>query len=80
MKAIQPEEEKEPALCLYTDSWMVANAQCRWLQQWKNWQGRDKPTWAAALWPDTTAWVENMTLKGHHADTDVPKSRATQEH
>lgn len=57
----------------YTDSWMVANAQCRWLQQWKNWQGRGKPTWAAALWPDTTAQVENVTLKGH--DTDAQKLR-----
>lgn len=56
VKTIQPEQGKWPVLRAYTDSWVVANAQCRWwLQQWKNWQGRGKPTWAAEMWPDTAA-------------------------
>ena len=38
-----------PMLCLYTDSWMVANALWGWLQQWEqnNWQRKGKPIWAA---------------------------------
>jgi len=57
VKAIQlaldiASREKWPVLCLYTGSWMVANALWGWLQQWKknNWQRRGKPTWAAPLW------------------------------
>lgn len=35
------EQEKWPVL--YPDSWMLANALWRWLQQWKtNWHRRDK--------------------------------------
>ncbi|KAK4814147.1 hypothetical protein QYF61_009066 [Mycteria americana] len=76
------EQEKWPVLYLYTDSWMVANALWGWLQQWKqnNWQHRGKPTWAAALWQDIAARVENLGVKVHHVDAYVPKSRATEEH
>uniref|UniRef100_A0A663E8Z5 RNase H type-1 domain-containing protein n=1 Tax=Aquila chrysaetos chrysaetos TaxID=223781 RepID=A0A663E8Z5_AQUCH len=85
VKAIQlalgiAEQEKWPVL--YTDSWMVANALWGCLQQWKktSWQHRGKPIWAAALWQDITAWVENMVLKVHHVDAHMPKSHATEEH
>ncbi|KAM9240262.1 ribonuclease H-like [Leptosomus discolor] len=85
LKAIQlgleiVERDKWPVL--YTDSWMVANALWGWLQQWKktNWQRRGKPIWAAALWQDIAARVENMTLKVHHVDAHMPKSCATEEH
>ncbi|KAK4806216.1 hypothetical protein QYF61_001139 [Mycteria americana] len=68
-KAIQlaldiAEGEKWPVLYLYTDSWMVANALWGWFQQWKqsNWQHRDKPIWAAALWQDIAARVENLVV------------------
>ncbi|KAK4832710.1 hypothetical protein QYF61_025171 [Mycteria americana] len=52
------------------------------LGQWKqnNWQHRRKPIWAAALWQDIAAWVENLVVKVHHADAHVPKSQATEEH
>ena len=87
MKAIQlaleiAEREKWPVLYLYTDSWMVANALRGWLQQWKktNWQCRGKPMWAAALWQDIAARVENIALKVRHVDAHMPKSHATEEH
>ncbi|KAK4806163.1 hypothetical protein QYF61_001086 [Mycteria americana] len=87
VKAIQlaldiAEREKWPVLYLYTDSWMVANAVRGWLQQWKqsNWQHRDKPIWAAALWQDIAARVENLVVKVHHVDAHVPKGHATEEH
>ncbi|XP_054675222.1 ribonuclease H-like [Grus americana] len=87
VKAIQlalkiAEREKWPVLYLYTDSWMVANALWGWLQQWKktNWQRRGKPIWAAALWQDIAARVENMAVKVRHVDAHVPKSCATEEH
>ncbi|KAK4806255.1 hypothetical protein QYF61_013399, partial [Mycteria americana] len=87
VKAIQlaldiAEREKWPVLYLYTDSWMVANALWGWLQQWKqnNWQRRGKPFWAAALWQDIAARVENLVVKVRHVDAHVPKSRATEEH
>ncbi|KAK4811029.1 hypothetical protein QYF61_015733 [Mycteria americana] len=87
VKAIQlaldiAEREKWPMLYLYTDSWMVANALWGWLQQWKqnNWQRRGKPIWAAALWQDIAARVENLVVKVRHVDAHVPKSRATEEH
>ncbi|GAB0207417.1 mitochondrial enolase superfamily member 1 [Grus japonensis] len=87
VKAIQlaleiAEREKWPVLYLYTDSWMVANALWEWLQQWKktNWQHRGKPIWAAALWQDIAARVENMAVKVRHVDAHIPKSRATEEH
>ncbi|KAK4832245.1 hypothetical protein QYF61_021170 [Mycteria americana] len=53
-----------------------------WLQQWKqnNWQRRGKPIWAAELWQDIAARVENLVVKVHHVDAHVPKSRATEEH
>jgi len=57
MKAIQlaldiASREEWSVLCLYTDSWMVANVLWGQLQQWKknNWQHRGKPIWAAPLW------------------------------
>lgn len=55
------EWEKWPVFCLYTNSWMMANALWLWLQQWKktNWQHRDKPIWAAALGQGIAAQVEN---------------------
>ncbi|GAB0207391.1 hypothetical protein GRJ2_003204700 [Grus japonensis] len=64
------EREKWPVLYLYTDSWMVANALWEWLQQWKktNWQHRGKLIWAAALWQDITARLENIPVKVHHVD------------
>ncbi|KAK4806782.1 hypothetical protein QYF61_005578 [Mycteria americana] len=87
VKAIQlaldiAEREKWPMLYLCTDSWMVANALWGWLQQWKqnNWQRRGKPIWAAALWQDIAARVENLAVKVHHVDAHVPKGRATEEH
>ena len=53
-----------------------------WLQQWKqnNWQHRGKPIWAAALWKDIAAWIENMVVMEHHIDSHVPKSCASEEH
>ncbi|XP_019329322.1 PREDICTED: uncharacterized protein LOC109279670 [Aptenodytes forsteri] len=87
VKAIQlaldiADREKWPVLYLYTDSWMVANALWGWLQQWKqsNWQRRGKPIWAAALWQDIAARVENLVVKVRHVDAHIPKSRATEEH
>ncbi|KAK4825180.1 hypothetical protein QYF61_024660 [Mycteria americana] len=86
VKAIQlalaiAEREKWPVLYLYTDSWMVANALWGWLQQWKqsNWQCRKKPIWAAALWQDIAALVENLFVKVCHVDAHIPKSWATEE-
>jgi len=69
-------------LYLYTDSWMVANALWGWLQQWKknNWQHRGKPIWAAPLWQDIAARLEQLAVKVLHVDAHVPKSRATEEH
>ncbi|GAB0206491.1 hypothetical protein GRJ2_003114700 [Grus japonensis] len=67
---------------LCTDSWMVANALWGWLQQWKqsNWQRRGKPIWAAPLWQDIAAQLENLIAKVYHVDAHVPKSQATEEH
>ena len=80
VKAIQlaleiAEREKWPVLYLYTDSWMVANALWGWLQQWKqsNWQRRGKPIWAAALWQDIAARVENLDVKVRHVDAHIPR-------
>ncbi|KAK4829624.1 LOW QUALITY PROTEIN: hypothetical protein QYF61_005751 [Mycteria americana] len=60
----------------------LANALWGWLQQWKqsNWQRRSKPIWAAALWQNIAARVENLVVKVRHIDAHVPKSRATEEH
>ncbi|KAK4813292.1 hypothetical protein QYF61_020871 [Mycteria americana] len=87
VKAIQlaldiAEREKWPVLHPYTDSWMVANALWGWLQQWKqsNWQRRGKSIWAAELWQDIAAQVENLVVKVHHVDAHIPKSWATEEH
>ncbi|XP_054033727.1 ribonuclease H-like [Dryobates pubescens] len=76
------EREKWLVFYLYTDSWMVANALWGGLQQWKktNWQHRGKPIWAASLWQDIAAQVENMTLRVLHVDAHVPKSHANEEH
>ncbi|KAK4806878.1 hypothetical protein QYF61_012599 [Mycteria americana] len=50
--------------------------------QWKqsNWQRRGKPIWAAALWQNIAARVENLAVKVRHVDAHVPESRATEEH
>jgi len=87
VKAIQlaldiASQETWPVLYLYTDSWMVANVFWRWLQQWKknNWQHRGKPIWAAPLWKDISASLEQMVLKVRHVDAHIPKIRATEEH
>ncbi|XP_062460231.1 ribonuclease H-like [Pezoporus occidentalis] len=87
VKAIQlaldiAEREKWPVLYLYTDSWMVANALWGWLLQWKqsNWQRRGKPIWAAALWKDICARVQNAVVKVCHVNAHLPKSRVTEEH
>ena len=75
------ERERWPMLYLYTDSWMVANAVWGWLQQWEqnNWQRKGIPIWAAELWKDIAARIKNVTVKVHHVDAHVPKSRATEE-
>ncbi|GAB0208430.1 hypothetical protein GRJ2_003308700 [Grus japonensis] len=87
VKAIQlaldiAEREKWPMLDLYTDSWMVANALWGWLQQWKqsNWQRRGQLIWAAPLWQDIAARLEELVVKVRHVDAHIPKSRATEEH
>ncbi|KAK4832385.1 LOW QUALITY PROTEIN: hypothetical protein QYF61_022240 [Mycteria americana] len=61
---------------------MVANALWCWLQQEKKnkWHHRGKPIWAAALWQDIAARVENLVVKVPHVDAHVPKSWATEEH
>ncbi|KAK4810881.1 hypothetical protein QYF61_013289 [Mycteria americana] len=61
----------------------VVTALWGWLQWgWKqnNWQRRGKPIWAAALWQDIAARVENLVVKVRHVDAHVPKSQATEEH
>ena len=69
-------------LYLYTDSWMVANVLWGWLQQWRknSRQHRDKPIWAAPLWQDIAARLEQLVAKVRHVDSHVPKCRATEEH
>jgi len=68
-------------LYLYTDSWMVANALWRWLQQWKqsSRQCGGKFFWVAELWQDIVAQAENLVVKVHHVDAHIPKSWATEE-
>ncbi|KAK4830423.1 hypothetical protein QYF61_011047 [Mycteria americana] len=41
-----------------------------WLQHWKqsNWQCRGKPIWAATLWQNIAAQVENLVVKVHRVD------------
>ena len=87
MKAIQlaleiAEREKWPRHYLYTDSWVMASALWMWLQQWKqnNWQRKGKRIWAAEVWQDIAARVENLVVKVRHVDAHIPKSRATDEH
>jgi len=80
MKAIQlaldiADQEKWPVLCLYIDSWMVANALFGWLQQ-----GKNKSIWAAPLWQDIASQLEKLVAKVRHVDAHVSKSRATEEH
>jgi len=60
---------------------MVANAFWGCPQKWKNnnWQRRGKPIWAAPLWQDIAAQLENLVLKMHHMDAHVPKSWTTEE-
>ena len=45
-----------------------------------NWQRRGKFVWAAELWQDIVARVENLVVKVCHVDAHVPKNRATEEH
>ncbi|KAK4828812.1 hypothetical protein QYF61_000869 [Mycteria americana] len=87
VKAIQlaldiAELEKRPVLYIYTDSWMVTNALRGWIEKWKqsNWQHRGKPIWAAALWQDIAAQVENLVVKVHHVDVHIPEGYVTEEH
>ncbi|GAB0206620.1 ribonuclease H-like [Grus japonensis] len=87
VKAIQlaldiAERERWPMLCLYRDSWMVANALWGWLQQWKQskWQRRGKPMWAAPLRHDIAARLEKLVVKVRHVDAHIPKRWATEEH
>ena len=69
-------------LYLYTEYWMVANALWGWLQQWKknNWLHRGKTTWAAPLWQDIVACLEQLVVKVRHVDAHIPESQATEEH
>ena len=80
--ALDIASREKPVLYLYIESWMVANALWGWLQQWKknNWQRRGKPIWAAPLWQDIAARLEQLVVKVHHVDAHFPKSRATEEH
>jgi len=87
VKAIQlaldiDSREEWPVLYLYTNPWMVANALCGWLQQQKKniWQRKGKPIWAAPLWQDIAARLEQLVVKVRHVDARIPKSRATEEH
>jgi len=87
VKAIQlaldiASREKWPVFYLYTDSWMVANAFWGWLHQGKknNWQIRGRPIWAAPLWQDIAACLEQSVVEVRHVDAHVPKSQATEEH
>lgn len=61
---------------------MVANALWGWLDQWRKvkWQHRGNPIWAAEMWQDIAARVEKLTMKAHHVDAHVPKSRTNEEH
>jgi len=61
---------------------MVANGLWGWLQQWNknNWKHRGKPIWAASLWEDIAARLEQLAVKVCHLDAHVPKSQATEEH
>ncbi|KAF4804606.1 hypothetical protein TURU_006394 [Turdus rufiventris] len=76
------EREKCPKLYLYIDSWMVANALWGWLERWKeaNWQRRGKPIWAAEEWKDIATRVGRLSVKVHHVDSHVTKSKANEEH
>ncbi|KAJ7424808.1 hypothetical protein WISP_26557 [Willisornis vidua] len=87
LKAVQlaldiAEREKWPRLYLYTDSWMIANALCGWLDQWKktNRKRGGKPTWAADMWHASTTQTEKLTVKICHVDAYVPKNRANKEY
>jgi len=37
-----------------------------------NWQQRGKPIWAAALWKDAIAQVENTVVMVHQVDAHIP--------
>jgi len=71
-----------PVLFLPVDSWMVCNALWGWLQQRKknNWHRRGKPIWAAPLWQDIAARLEQLVVKVCHVDAHVPNCRPTEEH
>ncbi|RMB93685.1 hypothetical protein DUI87_29915 [Hirundo rustica rustica] len=76
------EREKWPKLCLYTDSWMVANALWGCLEKWNKayWQHRGKPIWAAEERKDIATRVEKLPLKVCQVDALVPESQANEEH
>jgi len=61
---------------------MVVYALWGWLQQRKknNWQRRGKLIWAAPLWQDIAAWMDQLVVKVCHVDAHIPKSQATEEH
>ncbi|KAJ7412166.1 hypothetical protein BTVI_47246 [Pitangus sulphuratus] len=61
---------------------MVANSLWGWLERWTkaNLQCRQKPIWATEMWQDITARVEKQSVKVHHVDAHVPKSRDNEEH
>ncbi|KAK4826292.1 hypothetical protein QYF61_007139 [Mycteria americana] len=78
-------QEKEKPYALFTDwSCCLVGRHRRWkaavwspTRQPSSWL---KPSWAAALWQDITAQVENLVVKVLHVDAHVPRSRATEEH
>ncbi|KAJ7424308.1 hypothetical protein WISP_29219 [Willisornis vidua] len=87
LKAVQlaldfAEREKWPRLYLYTDLCMVASVLWGWLEQWRKaiWQRKGKSIWVAEMWQDIAAQVEKLSVKVHHIDAHVPKSRANEEH
>lgn len=53
-----------------------------WLQWWKqsDWQHKGKAIWAATLWQDTAALMENLIMKVPYIEMDTPKNWATEEH
>lgn len=44
------------------------------------WQHTGKSTWAAALWQDMAAQVENLIVKVHHVDAHKSIGRGIEEH
>ncbi|KAK4826299.1 hypothetical protein QYF61_007146 [Mycteria americana] len=73
-------QEKEKPYALFTD-WS-----CCLVGRHRRWKAavwspiRQPSSWAAALWQDIAARVENLVVKALHVDAHVPRSRATEEH